>query len=175
MSDKKCRKSIKETDILPHSYEICHFGRFSLEGTMKPATGGVKYTVLEDGKEIFESKFLKDAVCSYNLNVADAVKSMDDVEYLQNILTILRSQTQSCEEQDTTIKDCWNEVFERLEKLQKRTLTEDEIDIFNDYIECNDMPVAFGNSDWRLIYNKIVGGKESDYAKRCIEKYDGLC
>ena len=36
-------------------------------------------------------------------------------------------------------------------------LSDDDIDTFNSYIEDNDMPTAFGNTDWRNIYKKIVG------------------
>ena len=36
-------------------------------------------------------------------------------------------------------------------------LSDDDIDTFNAYLEDNDMSTAFGNSDWRNIYMKIVG------------------
>lgn len=45
-------------------------------------------------------------------------------------------------------------------------LSKDEIDTFNAYIESNDMPIAFGNSDWRAIYSKLVGEKASDKIKK---------
>lgn len=36
-------------------------------------------------------------------------------------------------------------------------LSGDDIDTFNSYLENNDIPVAFGNSDWCAVYKKIVG------------------
>lgn len=36
-------------------------------------------------------------------------------------------------------------------------LSDDDIDTFNSYLENNDIPVAFGNSDWCAVYKKIVG------------------
>lgn len=42
-----------------------------------------------------------------------------------------------------------------------RVLTDEDVIIFNSYIENNNMPVAFGNSDWCKIYSKIVGDIES--------------
>ena len=50
-------------------------------------------------------------------------------------------------------------------------LTMDEIDCFNAYIEDAKMDVAFGNSDWRSIYHKIVGDRISDYAKEKMDRY----
>ena len=46
-------------------------------------------------------------------------------------------------------------------------LSDDDIDTFNAYLEDNDMPTAFGNSDWRNIYRKIVG---EHGRSRCGEK-----
>lgn len=40
-------------------------------------------------------------------------------------------------------------------------LTDKEIDVFNEYFERNDIPTAFKNSDWRLIYDHIVGRRKS--------------
>lgn len=39
-------------------------------------------------------------------------------------------------------------------------LPEDEVYTFNSYLENNDMKTAFGNSDFRAIYRKIVGNSE---------------
>ena len=36
-------------------------------------------------------------------------------------------------------------------------LSEKDIDVFNAYLEDNDMPTAFENSDWLHVYEKIVG------------------
>ena len=53
------------------------------------------------------------------------------------------------------------------------TLSDDEIDCFNAYIEDGDMEVAFGNTDWNHIYSKIVGDRVSDFAKRMRDRdYD---
>ena len=34
----------------------------------------------------------------------------------------------------------------------------------------NDMPIAFGNSDWCNIYSKIVGSSENDKIKEWIDE-----
>lgn len=46
------------------------------------------------------------------------------------------------------------------------TLTDEEIDCFNAYLESEKVDIAFGNSDWCSIYHKIVGDKVSDLCKR---------
>lgn len=51
------------------------------------------------------------------------------------------------------------------------TLTEGEIDCFNEYLESEKIDVAFGNSDWCSIYHKIVGDRASDYARDRMDKY----
>lgn len=51
------------------------------------------------------------------------------------------------------------------------TLTDEEIDCFNAYLESEKVNVAFGNTDWNGIYRKIVGDKVSDYAKEQMDKY----
>lgn len=52
-------------------------------------------------------------------------------------------------------------------------LSDKDIAVFNSYIESNDMPVAFGNSDWNNVYSKVVGRQQSAKAKewqdRCRE------
>lgn len=55
-------------------------------------------------------------------------------------------------------------------------LSDEDIDIFNSYLEDNDMSVAFGNSDFVKIYNKIVGShgyfKRGDKIKRWMDSDD---
>lgn len=41
-------------------------------------------------------------------------------------------------------------------------LPQKQAEAFNTYIEGNDMPMAFGNSDWNMIYSMIVGTTRSD-------------
>lgn len=53
---------------------------------------------------------------------------------------------------------------ETARKLADCKLTDDDIDCFNEYITNNDMPTAFGNSDWCSIYRKIVGDRECEAA-----------
>ena len=53
------------------------------------------------------------------------------------------------------------------------TLTDEEIDCFNAYLESERVDIAFGNSDWCSIYHKIVGNKVSDYARDRMNKYFG--
>ena len=46
-------------------------------------------------------------------------------------------------------------------------LTDDEIDVFNAYLEDGDMKTVFKNTDWLNIYKKIVGNRG---LARCDEK-----
>lgn len=50
-------------------------------------------------------------------------------------------------------------------------LSEDDIETFNAYLEDNDLPTAFGNSDFVRIYKRIVGDlKYSDKLKEWMEQ-----
>lgn len=60
------------------------------------------------------------------------------------------------------IVKCRNSVENGLDGV----LSDDDIDTFNSYLEDNDMPTAFGNTDWRSIYNKIVGHRSSEKLKQ---------
>ena len=51
------------------------------------------------------------------------------------------------------IVKCRNGIGSGLDGL----LSDEDIDTFNAYLEDNDIPTAFGNSDWMTIYKKIVG------------------
>ena len=45
-------------------------------------------------------------------------------------------------------------------------LSEEDVETFNRYLEDNDLPIAFGNSDFVRIYKRIVGdSKGSDILK----------
>lgn len=49
-------------------------------------------------------------------------------------------------------------------------LSDEEIDIFNAYLEKNDLPTAFGNTDFVNIYKKIVGNtSRSNKIQKWIE------
>lgn len=48
-------------------------------------------------------------------------------------------------------------------------LSDDDIDTFNSYLERNDMPVAFGNTDWRSIYIKITGNRRTEKIGKWME------
>lgn len=53
----------------------------------------------------------------------------------------------------------------------KGLLSEEDIEIFNNYLEDNDLPTAFGNSDFVRIYKRIVGDlKGSDILKNWMEQ-----
>ena len=54
---------------------------------------------------------------------------------------------------------------------RKPVLTKEEADCFNAYLEDAEMDIAFGNSDWNEIYQKIVGSNVSDYARRKQDYY----
>lgn len=49
-------------------------------------------------------------------------------------------------------------------------LSDDEIDTFNAYLEKDDIPTAFGNTDWNRIYNKIVGKRRSKKAEQWMKQ-----
>ena len=56
---------------------------------------------------------------------------------------------------------CRNEIGEGLNGL----LCSEDREIFNSYLEDNDIPNAFQNSDWIEIYKKIVGNRCTDKLK----------
>lgn len=49
-------------------------------------------------------------------------------------------------------------------------LSDSDIDTFNSYLEDNDMPTAFGNTDFRHIYKKIVGDHDTEGCEK-IKKW----
>ena len=51
------------------------------------------------------------------------------------------------------IVKCRNGIGNGLDGL----LSDEDIDTFNAYLANNDIPTAFGNTDWMAIYKKIVG------------------
>ena len=51
------------------------------------------------------------------------------------------------------IVKCRNGIGNGLDGL----LSDEDIDTFNAYLANNDIPTAFGNTDWMTIYKKIVG------------------
>lgn len=58
-----------------------------------------------------------------------------------------------------------------------RVLTDEEVDCFNSYLDDKKdgiKSVAYGNSDWNHVYNKITGGRVSERAKGCMEHYREL-
>lgn len=63
------------------------------------------------------------------------------------------------------IVKCRNNIENGLDGV----LSDDDIDTFNAYLEDNDIPTAFGNSDWRNIYNKIVGHRKTEKLKCWME------
>ena len=63
------------------------------------------------------------------------------------------------------IKHC-NETENKITGI----LSEDDKAVFESYIEMNDMPVAFGNSDWCNVYSKIVGLTGSEKIKNWIDE-----
>ncbi|WP_368291322.1 hypothetical protein [Coprococcus sp. RTP21281st1_F1_RTP21281_210402] len=53
----------------------------------------------------------------------------------------------------------------------KGLLSEADVETFNAYLEDNDLPTAFGNSDFVRIYKRIVGDlKDSDKLKSWMEQ-----
>lgn len=49
-------------------------------------------------------------------------------------------------------------------------LSDEDIAIFNHYLEDNDIPTAMGNTDFTRIYSKIVGHKISEKLKEWTER-----
>lgn len=70
----------------------------------------------------------------------------------------------------SNIVKCRNNIGNGLDSI----LSNDDIDTFNAYLEDNDMPTAFGNTDWKKIYYKIVGEhgsmRNGDKIKQWIEQ-----
>ena len=63
------------------------------------------------------------------------------------------------------IVKCRNDIESGLNGM----LSDDDIDTFNSYLEGNDMPTAFGNTDWTSIYNKIVGNRRTEKLRKWME------
>mgnify|MGYP006980470489 CR=1 FL=1 len=70
----------------------------------------------------------------------------------------------------TDIVHCRNKIGKGLDGIC--VLSDDEIDTFNAYLENDDIPTAFGNTDWNKIYNKIVKQKHSEKIEQWINKYN---
>ena len=67
------------------------------------------------------------------------------------------------------VDDGVNQVFN--ERYGDNFLSDDELAVFNAYIDdCMDS-IAFGNSDWIEVYKKITNGRMSDKAKERIAYY----
>ena len=67
------------------------------------------------------------------------------------------------------VNDGINQVFK--DKYGDNYLSEDELTIFNSYLDdCMDS-IAFGNSDWLAVYKKITNGRMSEKAKARIARY----
>ena len=49
-------------------------------------------------------------------------------------------------------------------------LSKEDIKTFNEYLEDNDLPTVFGNSDFVRIYKRIVGDLQSDTLKNWMEQ-----
>lgn len=65
----------------------------------------------------------------------------------------------------SNIVKCRNNIGKGLDGI----LSNDDIDTFNSYLESNNIPTAFGNTDWRSIYNKIVGDRRTEKLKQWME------
>lgn len=66
-----------------------------------------------------------------------------------------------------------SEIIKQRNKTENKIsgiLSENDKAIFESYIEMNDMPIAFGNSDWCNIYSKIVESSENDKIKEWIDE-----
>lgn len=66
------------------------------------------------------------------------------------------------------IVKCRNSVGEGLNGI----LPDDDIDTFNRYLEINDMPTAFGNTDWNHLYTKIVGDAGANHSEKIMKWMD---
>jgi len=67
----------------------------------------------------------------------------------------------------------WEQTIDIISKNNKQhniVLSDFEIDIFLSYIENNDMPTAFKNTDWIQIFNKITDYKKTDKISNWIER-----
>lgn len=70
-----------------------------------------------------------------------------------------------------TLQSC-GDITEMTETTDKTTniLSDEEIDTFNAYLEDNDLPTAFRNTDFVNIYKKIVGNtSRSDKIQKWID------
>lgn len=67
------------------------------------------------------------------------------------------------------VDDGVNRVFN--EKYGDNFLSDNELAVFNAYIDDCMNSIAFGNSDWVEVYEKITQGRMSDKAKKRIAYY----
>ena len=68
---------------------------------------------------------------------------------------------------------CLEKIVEsrmKCSNIKPTILTEEEIEVFNAYIDSGDMKTAFGNTDWNAVYRKIVREHASETAKRLMEE-----
>lgn len=70
------------------------------------------------------------------------------------------------------VEDGINRVFK--EKYGDNFLSDEEVAIFNAYLDdCMDS-IAFGNSDWVEIYKKITQGRTSEKSEKRIAYYNAI-
>ena len=90
----------------------------------------------------------------------DVFKYLNDLDLIAELLDVLQRQIRI--EYDEVALIVYNgnkeKVLKFFESIDKKVgkLSDTEVKTFEKYIESNDMPTAFGNSDWCHIYRKIV-------------------
>lgn len=107
-------------------------------------------------------------ICNILYSTAD--KHKDDLYYkLNGELMLIRDLCQYGSVDNFCLKnilECRNNYGNGVDGI----LSDDDIEIFNTYIENNDMPTAFANTDWCRVYSKIAGKAKSDKIKDWIDR-----
>lgn len=70
MTNARCVNFIHKEDIEPISTRIYFWGWISLICIFYPRIGGVKYKIISNQKEVFETNYIDEAIDEYNKLVA---------------------------------------------------------------------------------------------------------
>lgn len=74
---------------------------------------------------------------------------------VKNLYDSMKLVKRICTNED--LDDQEQQTIAEYEKSANETLSNEDIDIFNDYLATNDIPTAMKNSDFLQIYKKITG------------------
>lgn len=92
------------------------------------------------------------AICNALYRQTEEQKNKENIMQLYSDMMIARDLCQYGHIDDFCLRN-----IVRCRSGIKGVLSADDIQSFNQYLESNDIPAAFKNSDWVRIYRRIVG------------------